>query len=501
MALLVEWFFALVNFWIMVYAILISFSYFALAIQSFRAMRKHIRKNAYVNYRSILSSPLAPSVTLIAPAFNEGETIIQNVRSLLSLHYPFYNVIIVNDGSTDDSLEILTEAYSLERIDFVYEAHLETEPVRGIYKSSKAEYKNLIIIDKENGGKADALNTGINVADGKYIACVDVDCIIDPDALLRMVKPFMEQSNRRVIASGGVIRIANGCTIEDGRLLDKKLPKSTIELTQVLEYNRAFLLGRMAWGKLNGLLLISGAFGLFDKEVVINCGGYDTKTVGEDMELVVRMRRYMADRKEKYLVTFIPDPLCWTEAPADRKIFSRQRNRWTRGTIETLKIHKIMFFNPSYGVLGMFSYPYWFFMEWMAPWIETFGLLYTVFLVVTDRLNHYTFFLLLACVYFFAIFISTMAILADQLTFRQYRNRGDRRKLFQIALLEPFYFHPVVTFNAIKGNIDYLLGKQSWGVMTRSGFSKGKKKKPVGFALKRQKVEERRHRRFGRKKK
>ncbi len=338
----------------------------------------------------------------------------------------------------------------------------------------KKEFKNLVIIDKENGGKADSLNAGINVASGKLVACIDVDCIIEPYALLRMVKPFLEQSNKKVIAAGGVIRIANGCEIEEGQIINKKLPKSLLERSQVLEYNRAFLLGRMGWGELNGLLLISGAFGLFDKEIVVNCGGYDTNTVGEDMELVVRMRRYMADRNERYLVTFIPDPLCWTEAPGNRKIFSKQRNRWTRGTIETLKIHKAMFFNPKYGILGLFSYPYWFFMEWMAPWIEFLGLMYTAYLIYIHHLNPYYFAILFACVYIFALVISSFTILVDQITYRQYRNKGDRRKLLLTALLEPILIHPLVTYNAIRGNIDFLRGKNTWGEMSRAGFNKKK---------------------------
>lgn len=191
--------------------------------------------------------------------------------------------------------------------------------------------------------------------------------------MLKLIKPFLD-SEEKVIASGGIIRVANNCIIEDGRLVDIKLPDTFLARAQIIEYFRAFLMGRMAWSHLDGLLLISGAFGMFDKETVIEAGGYDASTVGEDMELLVRMRRMMREQKQKYRVGFVPDPLCWTEVPQSWKILHRQRNRWTRGTAETLYIHRKMLFNPKYKVLGMLSVPYWLFFEWMAPLIEFLGI-------------------------------------------------------------------------------------------------------------------------------
>src|SRR5205085_11873437 len=218
---------------------------------------------------------------------------------------------------------------------------------------------------------ADALNAGINVSKYALFAAIDVDCILEYESLLKMVKPFMEQPEKeKVIAVGGVVRIVNSCEVREGKIIRVNLPKEIIQRVQLWEYIRAFLLGRMAWSRLNGLILISGAFGAFDREIVIKAGGYDHKTVGEDMELVVRMRRYMEEQGVPYKVAYIPDPLCWTEAPATFEILGRQRNRWTRGTIETLKAHRKMFFNPNYGVLGMISYPYWLFFEFLAPLIE-----------------------------------------------------------------------------------------------------------------------------------
>jgi cellulose synthase/poly-beta-1,6-N-acetylglucosamine synthase-like glycosyltransferase len=343
-----------------------------------------------------------------------------------------------------------------------------------VYKSHNPVYRKLIVVDKENGGKADALNVGVNIAKNDYFVCIDVDCVLEQDALLKLAKPFLESTNQRVIAAGGVVRIANSCEIEGGRLVKVHLPKQFLPRIQTLEYIRAFLLSRMAWTKLNGLLLISGAFGAFDREIVINCGGYNTKTVGEDMELVVRMRRYMEELDEPYKVAFIPDPLCWTEAPSTFKILGRQRNRWTRGTIETLRFHKVMLFNPRYGILGMLSYPYWLFFEFLAPIIEFFGTIGMIIYCFTYAIN-WSAILILVGVLCLGILYSIFAIMMEVLTYNQYRGRKDILGLVGVAILEPFVFHPFVVWSAIRGNIDLLRKHNSWGEMTRTGLATEKK--------------------------
>ena len=290
-----------------------------------------------------------------------------------------------------------------------------------------------------------------------------------------MVNPFLEETREKVIATGGVVRIANSCIIEDGRLVKVMLPKNYYARMQSLEYIRAFLLGRMAWARLNGLLLISGAFGAFDRRTAILAGGYNHNTVGEDMELVVRMRRYMEERKLPYAVKYIPDPLCWTEAPVTRKILSRQRNRWTRGTIETLQMHKKMFFNPRYGVLGMLSYPYWFFFEMLAPVIEFFGFIVFLFLAFFGMVSWNVFLALLVFIISFGYMYSAFAAYIEATTYNMYRRRVDMMKLLLTGLTEPFYFHVIGTIAAVRGYIDLLRRKKSWGEMTRTGFSPTKK--------------------------
>lgn len=455
---------------IIILTVFIFGSYTALAIFSAIAMMRYMRKNSFVDYNVLLSSPLAPSISVIAPAYNEGKTIVDNIRSLLSLHYNDYEVIIINDGSSDDSLEKVIKAYSLEPVNYFYEEKLETKPIRGIYKSRNKAFAKLTLIDKENGGKADALNAGINISQKEYISAIDVDSILIEDALLIMAKPFLEESEHKIIASGGVIRIANSCKVEDGRITDIRLPKRLLPRIQVLEYTRAFLMGRMAWSKLNGLLLISGAFGMFNRDVVIKCGGYNVDLVGEDMELIVRMRRYMAEHKEKYRVIYIPDPLCWTEVPSTLKVLTRQRDRWTRGTMESLFKHFKLFFNPKYKTLGLLGHPYWFFLEWLAPIIEFIGILYFIVIAILGYPNWPFFFLLLGTVYLFAVTLSFWAVLFEELSFHRYNRRREVGKMLLTSLLEPIIFHPVVLFSIIRGNFKFFIGEKTWGKMDRQGF-------------------------------
>jgi len=460
---------------ILFYVILIIASYLLLAYYSAKALIEYLRVSKFINPHELMASPLSPSVSLIAPAYNEANTIVENVRSLLAIQYPHLEVIVVNDGSKDETLQLLIDAYALVPSNELVYHQIKAKEIKTIYKSTKPVFENLRVIDKANGGKADALNCGLNVASSEYIACIDVDCVLAQDAIIKMIQPFLSGSSP-CIATGGVIRIANSCIIEDGRLIDVILPDNLLARFQVLEYIRAFLMGRMGWSKADGLLLISGAFGIFNKEIAIKAGGYDHNTVGEDMELIVRMRRYMIERNQKYRVEFIPDPLCWTEAPSTYKVLGRQRNRWMRGTIETLLQHKVMFFNPKYKVLGMLSYPYWLFFEWLAPIIEIVGLLYFLILLLLGQPNYIFSLSLFALVYAFAMFMSTLAILFDELTFHQYKRKRDIFKLLLVALIEPFIHHPMVVRWGIQGNIDFLKGKKSWGDMTRTGFTKKEKK-------------------------
>lgn len=459
------------EFLFLIYAISICSFYFWLAIVSAMELIKNRREAKTADYDALLSSPITPMISVLAPAYNESLTIVDNIKALLGLYYQSFEIVVINDGSRDNTLEKTIEAFDLEKVPFAIDYKIPCNEIRGIYKSKEKAYSNLTLIDKVNGGKADALNAGINLAKGDYFISIDVDSVIDPHALKKLIKPFLEETDSKVIAVGGVIQIANSCVIENGQMVEVKVPGQFLPRCQVVEYSRAFLLGRLAWSRLDGLLLISGALGLFDKEVVIECGGYYTKTVGEDMELVVRMRKFIADQGKKYKVVYISDPLCWTEAPSTLKVLGTQRNRWTRGTIDTILLHRNIFFNPKYGFMGMVSHPYWVFFEWLAPMVEFTGIIYFIVIALLGQANWPFFYLMLAFVYFFAITFSTYAILFDHLAFNRYKEKKMIVKLLLTSWVEPFFYHPLVVYWGLKGNYDFFIRKKKgWGKMTRSGF-------------------------------
>ncbi|WP_034889942.1 glycosyltransferase family 2 protein [Gillisia sp. Hel_I_29] len=457
----------------LLYGIIICSGYCFAAIFSFLEIRDYKRKNNFQAEFALLQSSSLPTISILAPAYNEEANVVENVRSLLTLNYPSYEIVIINDGSKDETLQRLIDTFKLELEEFLYHPFIPSKEVRGIYKSKNESFKNLTIIDKVNGGKADALNTGINVCDNDIICCIDVDCILESDALLKLVKPFLNNS-KKVIASGGIIRVANSCTIEDGRILEVKLPDTFLARAQIIEYFRAFLMGRMAWSRLDGLLLISGAFGMFDKETVIAVGGYNHETVGEDMELLVRMRKKMREDKVPYTVGFVPNPLCWTEVPQKWGVLHRQRNRWTRGTAETLMLHKKMLFNPKYGVLGLLSTPYWFFFEWLAPIIEFLGLVYLILITIFTTPNYWVYLIFFGVVYTFAILFSITALFFEEFSFQQYKRPKYIIKLLGTILLEPLIYHPFVMWASVKGNWDLIHGKKTWGAMARTGLGSKK---------------------------
>ena len=460
----------------LVYGTLICSGYLFSAIFSIFEIRDYKRSNNYKDEIALLQASELPPVSILAPAYNEGLNIVENVRSLLTINYPSFEIVIINDGSKDDTMERLIEEYDLEKQNYLFHYFIKTKTIRGVYKSKNTAFKNLLVIDKENGGKADALNTGINVCSNDIICCIDVDCILEYDGMLKLIKPFLN-NRKKVIASGGVIRVANNCVIEDGRILEVRLPDKFVARVQVIEYFRAFLMGRMAWSRVDGLLLISGAFGMFDKQIAIEAGGYNHNTVGEDMELLVRMRRMMREKKIPYKVGFVPDPLCWTEVPQSWEILKRQRNRWTRGTAETLLLHKKMIFNPKYGVLGVLSTPFWLFFEWMAPLIEFLGTIFFICLLWFGLISWKFFFTFLLVVYAFAVLFSITALFFEEYSFQQYKKPKYIFMLIGTAFLEPIVYHPFVMWAAVRGNWDLIIGKKSWGEMTRAGLSNASKKK------------------------
>jgi cellulose synthase/poly-beta-1,6-N-acetylglucosamine synthase-like glycosyltransferase len=410
-------------------------------------------------------------VSVVAPAFNEGVNIVYNVKSLLSLTYPKFEVIIVNDGSTDDTLSKLIEEFELVKVDFYYQEKIVTQTVRGHYKSTNPIYSKLLVVDKENGkSKADASNAGINTSKYPLFLCTDVDCILKRDTILKLAKPFMENETQ-VIATGAGIRISNSCEVKDGFLIKVHFPKDWYPRFQELEYVRSFLFGRMAWSQINGLLLVSGGLGMFDKDIVIKAGGYWHKSLGEDMELITRMRKYMHENKKKFLIKYIPESLCWTEVPGNREILLRQRVRWARGLIQTLYLHRKMFFNIKYGQTAFLILPFFFAFEFLVPIIELFGIISLIASFVFGIMNVEFLIVVSAFVYIFYLLITLISILIDDHLYKNYASYKELLILIVMAIIEPFVYHPFNVFASLKGYWNFYRQKeQKWGVMVRKGF-------------------------------
>lgn len=442
-----------------------------MAILSWTAIKKYYKSKYFLLKEVLIKSNHTIGVSVVAPAFNEAVTIVYNVKSLLFQEYPKFEVVIVNDGSTDRTLEILIEEFSLLKVDFFYQEKIPTQLVRGHYKSTNPIYSKLLVVDKVNGkSKADASNAGINSAKYSLFICTDVDCILRKDTISMLAKPFIENTEK-VIATGAAIRISNSCEFKDGMLYKSHFPDNFFARFQELEYIRSFLFGRMAWSKINGLLLVSGGLGMFDKEIVIEAGGYWHQSLGEDMELITRIRKLMHQKKEKFLIIYIPESLCWTEVPASMTIFLRQRIRWARGLVQTLYLHKNVFLNPKYGKTGLIIFPYYLFFEFAVPILELVGLIVLVLDILFFSINYHFLLIGSAFVYLFYITITLISVFLDQVIYKHYSGIKEIIILIVMVFVEPIVYHPLNVYASLKGYWYFLRQKeQKWGVMVRKGF-------------------------------
>ena len=457
------------NLGILLYFLAINGIYILLTVLSFAALRKYNQKTLILRKdKKLFHSSFYKPISVLVPAYNEEKTIVDNVKSLMQIRYPEYEIIVINDGSKDDTLEILKKNYHLRLSFRPVISNIQTQAVRAVYMSP--EYKNLIVVDKENGGKADALNAGINVSRFPLVSTIDSDSILETDVMSKLVQPFM--SDWTTIAVGGIVRVANGCTIRAGEVVKISLPGSFIASFQIIEYLRSFLFGRVGWDVFNGLLIISGAFGLFRKDVVIKCGGYRHDTVGEDMELVVRMHRIMREEKIPYRITFVPEPVCWTEVPESLKMLGRQRNRWQRGLIESLLSHRIMLFNPRYGVIGLFVMPFFFIFEMFGPIIEFLGYAVVLISFAAGFINIRFAILFFVVAIVLGVVLSVGSLVLEELTFKKYPRYRHVAALFIYSILENFGYRQLNTWWRFKGIIDIFRGKKSWGAMERKGMKK-----------------------------
>jgi cellulose synthase/poly-beta-1,6-N-acetylglucosamine synthase-like glycosyltransferase len=412
---------------------------------------------------------LAPPIAIVAPAYNEALTIAESVRALLALHYPDFEVIVVNDGSRDSTLQVLIDSFGVRPVERFHELAIENRPLRGIY--ANPALPRLLVVDKENGGKADAMNAGINVARTPLVCVIDADTLLEPDALLRVVRPFVDDPIRTV-AAGGTIRIANGCTVEAGRVVHVGMPRSPLALFQIVEYLRAFLMARLGLSEMQSLLIISGAFGLFRRDAVIDVGGFSRDTVGEDMELVVKLHRRMRELKRPYRISYVPEPVCWTEAPETLRILGNQRARWQRGSLETFFKHRDMFLRPRFGRVGWIGFGQVFVVDVLGPLIEVAGyvlipVMWLLGLIAFDYVLAFV-----AVVFAFGVFVSVASLVLDEVQLRRLPRASDLAILTLVAVAENFGYRQLNNLWRIRGWWQFLRKRQGWGEMTRKGFQR-----------------------------
>jgi cellulose synthase/poly-beta-1,6-N-acetylglucosamine synthase-like glycosyltransferase len=451
---------------ILLYFLVLNSFYALLLVLSIPEIWEQTRLAEDEDFQRLMQSDALPPITILVPAHNESATIEASVTAILTLEYRNFEIIVVNDGSKDDTLERLRHAFDLYEVPRTYPETIATKPLRALYRSRTRT--RLLVLDKENGGKADSLNAAINASRFPLVIAVDADTLIEPDALLRLTRPFL--LGRQIAAVGGTVRVANGCSVKDGRVTDARVPRRFLPGVQVVEYLRAFLFGRLGWNRLGGSLVISGAFGLFRKEYLAAIGGYRTNSVVEDLDLVVRLHRYLRQHKRRYEIPFIPDPVAWTEVPESGRILSRQRERWHRGLIAAMWQYKGMLLNPRYGRVGLIAMPFFTFGETLAPLVEVAGYVITVGGLLLGAVNVDFALLFVLVAWGYGMLLSIWAVVLEEVSFRRYRRFGDLLRLIVYATLENFGYRQRTVWWRLKAFWSVFRQKQAWGEMTRKGF-------------------------------
>jgi cellulose synthase/poly-beta-1,6-N-acetylglucosamine synthase-like glycosyltransferase len=414
---------------------------------------------SFQGLEALRHSKTAPPVTIIVPAWNERNVIVESLRAILMTDYPQLEVMVVDDGSSDGTLARLIAAFDLEAIRLIYRARLHTHEIEGFYHSLPVS--NLLVVSKRHGGKSDALNAGINLCRTPYFCTLDADSVLEPDALLRLMQSVV-RAPADTVASGGIVRILNGCKVRHGRVASVALPPTPIERFQVVEYLRTFLFGRTGWDLLGATMIVSGAFAVFHRATVVEVGGFSRDTVTEDLELIARLHRWALENKRRLRLSFTPDPVCWTECPSSAVMLGRQRRRWQVGLCQTLWKNRDMMFNRRYGVLGLLAFPFHVYVEAFGAVAESLGYV-LVPLAFAFKLAPpvlYLSFLALGLTY--AGFLTTGAVVLEELTYRRYPAFRDFATLLGYALLENLGYRQLVVFYRLQGVVQFLTGFRRW---------------------------------------
>ncbi len=451
------------NYFCMAFTITLSLIYILQLIISFVRVRQAARQRRSNDYGRYVSSENLLPISLLIPANNEEENIVQNIRSLMKIDYPEFEIVVVNDGSTDRTHELIIEAFELYKIETAVRVSIPTQKVRGVYCNIK--YPNLLYVDKENGGKSDALNAGINASSYPLFACLDADSRIETDALLKLSVEFLK--NTDTIVAGGLVRIANGAKIRDGKFYDFSMPPKMIERFQIVEYYRSFLSGRVSWGATNSILIVSGAFGVFKKQAVIEVGGYKTNTIGEDMEIVVRLHQYMRRHKRRYKIIFSSDAVCWTQGPMSVGDIRSQRRRWQIGLLDTLLSYKYMFLNPRYGMVGLLAIPYNWIFELFGALVEVLGYFFIPFSLLLGELNMFFFIVYFLLAALLGVILSIGSLILEQYTHRGIMTAKQSLAISLYAVLENFGYRQMITIFRVEGLVKYRKLRKTWGKIKR----------------------------------
>ena len=448
-----------------VYFVLLHAFYAILSLAAFWFMRKHYFERE-ARYFPPLYTEEVPPISFLVPAYNEEKIILSTLYSLLQIEYTHFEVILINDGSTDATLETLKNVLDLKKINLALPNTLRTKSIQGIYQSSK--YESVWLIDKQQGGKSDALNAGILLSHYPLFCSMDADSVLSRKNINETVQPFLE--NPHTVVAGGLVNVANGCKVKDGFLAEYRLPKSILALFQLVEYLRAFLLGRVGFSTINALLIVSGAFGIFKKQAVLDVGGYNPKTVGEDMELVLRLHKHLLLNQIPYNITLVPQPVCWTEVPEDLKTLKNQRIRWQRGLAEALFFNIKLLFHPRSGVVGWVIFPFFLFFEFLGPCIELLGYVLFASSFALGWITPTAFFSFFVVAVSTGLLLSSLSLLLQELSFSHYTRSKNILILFCISILENLGFRQLISFFRFIGILQWLFGKKSpWGQMKRQG--------------------------------
>ena len=460
---LMRYFISFFNYFCMAFTILLSLIYIVQLVISFVRVRKNDKARQSNDYGRYVSSENLLPISLLIPAYNEQENIVSNIKSLLKMDYPQFEIVVVNDGSTDETHNRLVEAFGLYKIESAVKTSIPTKDVRGIYYN--IDYPNLIYIDKENGGKSDALNAGINVSSYPLFACLDADSRIEPDALLKLSIEFLK--NTDTVVAGGLVRIANGFKIRDGRVSGFTMPAKMVERFQIVEYYRSFLSGRVSWGATNSMLIVSGAFGVFKKQAVIEVGGYKTNTIGEDMEIVVRLHQYMRAHHRRYKIIFCEDAVCWTQGPMSAGDIRSQRRRWQIGLLDTLLSHKSLLLNPRYGTVGLMAIPYNWVFELFGAVVEALGYVIIPFSLIMGELNMFFFVIYFLLAVLLGVILSIGSLILEQYTRKSIMTAKQCLSLSLYAVLENFGYRQMITVFRLEGILKYRKLRKTWGKIKR----------------------------------